>query len=484
MPTALDRQAESSVSRRLAVVVLALTVLVYLAALGFVNLQLRSTLRGQIADRIALVLNEVALIQTAPDTSALGPLAVDDAELLASGLSDVLVLEVAERLREITSRSATVLGARLFNADGELILPLPPELVEEALPNEARSRMGEAYAHYRPAVRLSDLFITGGSAERDDSLPLPVLEVWIPVLAARKPVPLGTVQLLLDGTGVAEEYRRLDATLFQRALLLGLAGAGVIGGGLAWAFRRLERANRLLANRTSELVRANTELALAAKTSAVGAVAAHLMHGLKNPLAGLQSFVTSLNGKASPADQEELREALLTTQRAQQLVQETVRILREEDSSVRYDLTTDELVELLSVRAAAAAKSFGVEWRVEGAADRVLSNREANLILLILENLVRNAIEVTPTGRAVVLHVAADAGGIRLAVADAGPGIPVERQAALFTPQRSSKPGGAGIGLAISRQLAAHIGARLELESSGPGGTIFALTLDRPNPAD
>jgi signal transduction histidine kinase len=459
---------------------MALTVLVYLAALGLVNLQLRSTLRGQIADRIALVLNEVALIQTAPETSALGPLAVDDAELLGSGLSDVLVLDVAERLREITSRSATVLGARLFSADGELILPLPPELVEEALSNEARSRMGEAYARYRPAVRLSDLFITGGSAERDDPLPLPVLEAWIPVLAAGNPEPLGTVQLLLDGSGVAEEYRRLDATLFQRALLLGLAGAGVIGGGLAWAFRRLERANRLLAKRTAELVRANTELALAAKTSAVGAVAAHLMHGLKNPLAGLQSFVTSLNAKAAPADQEELREALLTAQRAQQLVQETVRILREESSSVRYDLTIAELVELLSARAAAAAKSFGVEWRVEGTADRALSNREANLILLILENLVRNALEVTPAGRGVALQVSAGPEEVRFGVVDEGPGIPPDRQATLFTPQRSSKPGGAGIGLAISRQLAGHIGARLELESSGPSGTVFALIVGKP----
>jgi signal transduction histidine kinase len=463
-------------------IVTGLTLVVYLTALGWVNLRLRAALREQIVDRAARVLNEVALLQIAPEASSLDPLS-DESESF-SGLSEVLVLDVGERLREITSRSATVLGARLFDEAGELILPLPLELLEYERSPESLAQLHrrEPHARFLPAVRLSEMFATVGEGG-EPAAPLPVLEVFIPIRAPGAPVPMGTVQLLLDGSGVAEEFRQLDATLLHRTLVLGLVGALVMAGALAWAFRRLAGANRLLRDRTTELVRANTELALAAKTSAVGAVAAHLMHGLKNPLAGLESFVSSLDGKASPADQEELREALLTTQRAQQLVQETVRILREEDSSVRYDLTADELVELLSARAAPAAKSFSVEWRVEGAADCALSNREANLILLILENLVRNAIEVTPTGRAVVLHVAAHAGGIRLAVADAGPGIPVERQPALFTPQRSSKPGGAGIGLAISRQLAAHIGARLELESSGPEGTVFALTLDRPNPA-
>jgi signal transduction histidine kinase len=304
-----------------------------------------------------------------------------------------------------------------------------------------------------------------------------VLEVWIPIHTAGTRARLGTVQLLLDGTGVAAEYRRLDSTLFQRGLLLGLTGAALIVGGLTWAFRRLEQAHQLLARRTRELARANTDLALAAKTSAVGAVAAHLVHGLKNPLAGLQSLVTRLDRDAAPSDREEIREAVLTARRAQELVQETVRILREEDSSICYDLTVGELVELLSSRARPAAQSRGITWQVTGTTAHTLSNREANLTLLILENLVRNALEATPAGKAVSLRISATANDLCFAVEDEGTGIPPDRQETLFTPQRSSKPGGTGLGLAISRQLAAHLGGRLELESSSATGSVFALHL-------
>jgi hypothetical protein len=50
----------------------------------------------------------------------------------------------------------------------------------------------------------------------------------------------------------------------------------------------------------------------------------------------------------------------------------------------------------------------------------------------------------------------------------------------LFSPVQSTKAGGSGIGLAISRQIAASIGARLELVRSGPDGTEFSLSLAGP----
>jgi C4-dicarboxylate-specific signal transduction histidine kinase len=62
-------------------------------------------------------------------------------------------------------------------------------------------------------------------------------------------------------------------------------------------------------------------------------------------------------------------------------------------------------------------------------------------------------------------------------VADEGPGIPEELRPKLFAPCRTTKPGGSGIGLAISQQLAHHLGAELELKQTGPAGAVFTLTL-------
>ena len=57
--------------------------------------------------------------------------------------------------------------------------------------------------------------------------------------------------------------------------------------------------------------------------------------------------------------------------------------------------------------------------------------------------------------------------------------MPVELQAKLFTPCRSSKVGGHGIGLAICKQLANHLEAVLELKSTSARGSVFTLRLPR-----
>jgi len=47
----------------------------------------------------------------------------------------------------------------------------------------------------------------------------------------------------------------------------------------------------------------------------------------------------------------------------------------------------------------------------------------------------------------------------------------------LFKPVRSTKEGGSGIGLALCRQLAAHLGAEIGLERTGPNGCLFVVSM-------
>jgi signal transduction histidine kinase len=113
--------------------------------------------------------------------------------------------------------------------------------------------------------------------------------------------------------------------------------------------------------------------------------------------------------------------------------------------------------------------------RVEGQA--ALPNRAANLITLILVNLVQNAVEATPAGKSVCLTLAGGNERIAGEVRDQGSGFPQELRNNLFKPCHSTKEGGSGIGLAICHQLAKHLGAELELKSSAADGCVFALTV-------
>ena len=63
--------------------------------------------------------------------------------------------------------------------------------------------------------------------------------------------------------------------------------------------------------------------------------------------------------------------------------------------------------------------------------------------------------------------------GLVFEVMDQGFGLPRSVLASLFAPCTSTKKGGGGIGLAISKQLAQHLGGTLELTSSSTAGCVF-----------
>jgi signal transduction histidine kinase len=95
-----------------------------------------------------------------------------------------------------------------------------------------------------------------------------------------------------------------------------------------------------------------------------------------------------------------------------------------------------------------------------------------------LINLVRNAVDATLEhgGEAVSLRWLSRAGKVHLLVEDEGPGLPDTGN--LFVPFYTTKQGGSGIGLVLSRQIAEGHGGTLELESRGEhGGARARLVL-------
>jgi signal transduction histidine kinase len=105
----------------------------------------------------------------------------------------------------------------------------------------------------------------------------------------------------------------------------------------------------------------------------------------------------------------------------------------------------------------------------------MITNRHANLVLLILENLVANAIQVTPRDRMVRVNFSR-VGGHLVCRVQTKAGFPAYLREIIFSPCRSTK-GGSGLGLAISRQLANQLGAKLELTRSSQAGCVFELDL-------
>lgn len=133
----------------------------------------------------------------------------------------------------------------------------------------------------------------------------------------------------------------------------------------------------------------------------------------------------------------------------------------------------EEVAETLKVEAQRLGVSLFVRGReatakVAGALD----------VSQVLTNLVLNGLAYAPRGGSVELRVELEAKGCVLHVVDDGPGVPRERQAAIFEGE-STRPGGTGVGLRHSRALARAWGGDVVLVEGAAKGAHFKLTWPR-----
>ena len=110
---------------------------------------------------------------------------------------------------------------------------------------------------------------------------------------------------------------------------------------------------------------------------------------------------------------------------------------------------------------------------------------DENQIKQILINLVKNALEAMGSEKvkelkceevpAVMITASAPEGTSRITVSDHGPGIPADKREEIFLPFYTSKTGGSGIGLALSRQIMNLHKGSLTCSSNESGGAMFIL---------
>lgn len=452
-------------SRRVAAITIAGALGVLAGVIALTTVQLRQGIRQQIAGRDGEVLHAVAMLHSA-----------EDRELGLGGPLGSSLDPLAVALRTADLRG--VLGVRVYDAHGRFVDSFPPTLMESTLNRETVDPVQnlQPVSHFHPDVPLWSVFYPDESMDLSDTLPL--LEVVVPLHTEDGPLD-GMAQFLVEGHSIAAEYARLDRQLAIQATIAFGVGGLVLTLALAWAFRRVNRAQDLLAERTENLARANQELVLAAKTSALGAVTAHLLHGLKNPLAGLHNFVAGRGTTVPDPEPADWQHAVASTRRMQAMIDHVISVLREDRSVSAYDVTLTELEEMVRSRVQAIAHQRHVEFRVVLQTDGMLPNRSANLVALILVNLCENALQATPERTQVTLSVRRRPGGLVFEVGDEGPGFPADTP--LFMPCRSTKEEGTGVGLALCKQLANHLEAVLELVRSTSEGCVFQLTLPEPH---
>lgn len=235
-----------------------------------------------------------------------------------------------------------------------------------------------------------------------------------------------------------------------------------------------------------ELTRMQEEVRAALKSrarlAALGEAVAKISHDLRNMLTAAQMASDRLAGSGDPNVTRALPRLERALDRALRLAQGVLAYGRSEEPR-----PAPRPVRLAAAVTAAAEDAgltaTGVKLANKTAA-RLRVEADPDHLHRILVNLLRNAreaIEADPegdrTGKVTVTAAREDA-LVAIRVRDDGPGLPERARERLFQPfAGSARAEGAGLGLPIARELAQAQGGDLELESTGPSGAVFRLTL-------
>lgn len=212
-------------------------------------------------------------------------------------------------------------------------------------------------------------------------------------------------------------------------------------------------------------------------------------HELKTPLTSLQMAVYLLLeevvGPLTPKQVELLLAARQDADRLLAMVNNLLDLTRIEQGRVQLDrhpAPAADLVHEAVERSEVKARDAGVTLGAAAAAPdlpAVLVDRER--VGHVFDNLVNNALAHTDHGGSVRLRAEPAGASVRFAVTDTGAGIPAEHLPRIFekfyrVPGSRSR-GGAGLGLAIAREIVAAHGGQIDVESPPGRGTTFTFTL-------
>ncbi len=289
------------------------------------------------------------------------------------------------------------------------------------------------------------------------------------------------------------------STLLIVALMLALLG---YASWLSWRITRLQRSVRACIDDDGRVLgtlpatRARDELGelsrqfsqmtdrLQGYTRYLEGFARRLSHELKTPVAVVRSSLENLSEDTDPETQTVyLKRAHQATDRLSQILQGMSEAARLEQS---FDQAEKERFDLARVAAEAAAayQALSPDHRIryDGPAEGVSVLGSPELMVQLLDKLVDNARDFTPSGRAIVIGVQSRIDGSALTVFNEGPPLPSHLTSEIFSPfvslRSGTDQGHLGQGLLIVRLIADfHQGSVTARNAPDGRGVIFRIWL-------
>jgi Na+/proline symporter/signal transduction histidine kinase len=258
------------------------------------------------------------------------------------------------------------------------------------------------------------------------------------------------------------------------------------------AAEALERANATLEkrvrDRTEELTRLNSELALAKSTAEDASISktrflAAASHDILQPLNAARLYVTSLVERQKGGEDSRLVENIDESLEAiEEILGALLDISRLDAGAMTPAISSFKMADLmrsLEIEFAPSARAKRLELTFVPCSLPVESDRL--MLRRLLQNFISNAIKYTPHGR-VLVGCRRRGQSLQICVHDTGVGIPVQKRGEIFKEFHRLEQGariarGLGLGLSIVERLARVLNHGIAISSNESGGSIFSVTV-------
>ena len=266
-------------------------------------------------------------------------------------------------------------------------------------------------------------------------------------------------------------------------VLLALGGAAV-DRALRRRARIAEEHARLRAE--AELARDEAQAANRAKSEFLAAMS----HELRTPLNAIAGYTDILqlgiHGPLNDQQQVDLSRIQRSQKHLLSLINDVLNFARLEAGKVQITpraVSTEALITMVEAMITPQMQSRGLRFVRQPPADEIVVYCDPDKAEQVLLNLLSNAVKFTPSGGTIEVQSSATESVARISVRDSGVGIPADKLDAIFEPfvqverKLTSPAEGAGLGLAISRDLARAMGGDLRVRSKVGEGSVFTLDL-------
>ncbi|MFO7955534.1 MAG: GAF domain-containing protein [Candidatus Brocadiia bacterium] len=380
---------------------------------------------------------------------AVGPVSPDDARRIWQDLDesvrsiDQLVDSTVPSAsdRELTERVASV---RIPVSDSE-------DTLVSTLESRTSAHVGDAG---------SDPHLAGELARK-----LQLEEyVCVPLAAPDEQIGVMVADNKYSGTPI-DRYQVELLEMFSRQASLAISNA---------------RAYERIRSQLEELRRTRDKLIEAERMASVGRMAGHLAHEIRNPLTAIGGFARSI-ARRHEEDTVTHRNANIIYEEARRLERTLVNVLdytrplRPDKKPVRIN----EIVRDTVGQFRPQLEEEDITVRFSLREDLPAVSADGEMIKQVILNLIKNAKEATENKQKGKITVSTDHDGdsVLVSVADNGAGMPPDVVENLFSPFFTTKIGGIGLGLSVSRRIVRQHGGDMEVESELGGGSRFTVSL-------